>query len=91
VAGEGWPLAPGEHRRNIVVRGLDLDALVGATFTIGGITARGIRPCPPCGHLERVTGREGIRAVLEGRSGLRTEIVTNGMIAVGDRVGVVEG
>ena len=88
VAAEGWPLAPGEHRRNIVVRGLDVDALSGRTITIGAVTLRGIRPCPPCGHLERVTGRPGLRAVMEGRSGLRTEVVTGGTIALGDRVTV---
>lgn len=87
VAAEGWPLAPGEHRRNVVVRGLDLDALVGRAFTVGPVTLRGIRPCPPCGHLERVTGRPGLRAVMEGRSGVRCEVVTGGTIWVGDAVG----
>lgn len=86
VAAQGWALAPGEHRRNIVVRGVDIDGLVGRTFTIGSITLRGVRPCPPCGHLERVTGRPGLRAVLEGRSGLRTEVVSGGRITIGDAV-----
>lgn len=89
VAAAGWALAPGEHRRNVVVRGVDLDGLVGRTFRVGDATLRGIRPCPPCGHLERVTGRPGLREVLEDRAGLRAEVVTGGAIAEGAAV-VVE-
>ena len=86
LSDEGWALAPGEHRRNIVVRGVDLGALEGKEFAIGDVRLRSIRPCPPCGHLERVTGRPGLRAALEGRAGIRVEIVSGGTIRVGDAV-----
>lgn len=86
IAAEGWPMAPGEHRRNVVVRGVDLGALEGKEFAIGDVQLRSIRPCPPCGHLERVTGRPGLRVVLEDRAGIRVEIVSGGTIRVGDAV-----
>lgn len=86
LAAEGWALAPGEHRRNVVVRGVDLAALDGKEFRIGEVRLRSIRPCPPCGNLERVTGRPGLRAVFEGRSGIRVEILTDGTIRVGDAI-----
>jgi MOSC domain-containing protein YiiM len=86
LSDEGWPLAPGEHRRNVVVRGVDLPALEGREFAIGDVRLRSIRPCPPCGHLERVTGRPGLRSALEGRAGIRVEIVSGGTIRVGDAV-----
>jgi hypothetical protein len=45
-------------RRNILTRGIDLDAFIGRTFTIGKVLCRGIRRCEPCAHL---TGRPGDR------------------------------
>jgi len=86
LAADGWVLAPGEHRRNVVVRGVDLAAVEGREFRIGDVRLRSIRPCPPCGNLERVTGRPGLRAAFEGRSGIRVEILTDGTIRIGDGI-----
>lgn len=84
---EGVPLAPGEHRRNIVTRGLDLDALVDRRLAIGEVLLRGVRPCGPCAHLEQVTGRPGLRdAIGPNRGGLRVEVVRGGRIRVGDSI-----
>jgi MOSC domain-containing protein YiiM len=89
LAAEGIAFAPGEHRRNIVTRGLDVRALVGRTFVIGGATLRGVRHCPPCVHLEQVTGRPGLReAIGPDRGGLRTEVVGGGQLSVGDSIRV---
>ena len=41
------PLEPGEHRRNVVTRGIDLNALVGHEFTIGEV------PAEECGCASR--------------------------------------
>ena len=91
LAAEGVAFAPGEHRRNIVTRGLDVDALVGRTFTIGEVELRGVRTCPPCVHLEAVTGRLGLRETIRvDRGGLRTEVVSSGTLRVGDPVAVLE-
>jgi MOSC domain-containing protein YiiM len=40
--------APVDHRRNVVVRGTDLNALVGRTFTLGDLVCEGRRLCEPC-------------------------------------------
>jgi MOSC domain-containing protein YiiM len=91
LAAEGVDLEPGQHRRNIVVRGLDLASLVGLRFLIGDVELRGIRPCPPCVHLEAVTGRPGLReAIGPDRGGLRTEVVRGGPVRVGDAIRVLE-
>ena len=42
------PLGPDEHRRNLLTRGIDLNALVGREFTIGAVRCRGMRLCEPC-------------------------------------------
>jgi MOSC domain-containing protein YiiM len=78
-------LPPEDARRNIVTRGIDLNALVGETFTIGDTTCAGRRLCEPCAHLQRLTG-PGILRQLAHRGGLRADILEGGRIAVGDEI-----
>jgi MOSC domain-containing protein YiiM len=78
-------LAPGESRRNIVTRGVSLNHLVGEEFRLGTVLVRGVRLCEPCEHLQKVTGKELIKG-LRHRGGLRAQILTEGIIHVGDAV-----
>jgi MOSC domain-containing protein YiiM len=78
-------LPAGEARRNVVTRGVPLNHLVGREFVIGRVKIRGIRLCEPCGHLEALTGLPVIKA-LRHRGGLRAQILTPGVIRVGDTV-----
>lgn len=81
----GVTLEPGESRRNITTRGVPLNFLVGKEFRVGPVSLLGIRLCEPCGHLEDLT-REGTRAGLVHRGGLRAQILTAGVIRAGDPV-----
>lgn len=74
-----------DHRRNVVVRGTDLNALVGVTFTLGDAVCRGRRLCEPCAHLDRLNGG-GVLRPLVHRGGLRADVVAPGTIRVGDRL-----
>jgi MOSC domain-containing protein YiiM len=78
-------LAVGEARRNVVTRGVPLNHLVGREFMIGEVKIRGIRLCEPCSHLQTLTGVPVIKA-LRHRGGLRAQILTPGVIRVGDVV-----
>jgi MOSC domain-containing protein YiiM len=78
-------LAPGEARRNLVTRGVSLNDLVGHDFQIGDVVLRGVRLCHPCEHLEGLT-RPGVLKALTNRGGLRADIVTGGMLHVGDEL-----
>ncbi len=78
-------LAPGESRRNVVTRDVPLNHLVGRDFVIGGVKVHGIRLCEPCSHLEALTGQPVMKA-LRHRGGLRAQILTQGVIRVGDPV-----
>ena len=78
-------LNAGEARRNVVTRGVALNHLVGREFQIGNVKLRGIRLCEPCGHLESLTGLPVIKS-LRHRGGLRAQILTQGIIRVGDKV-----
>ena len=78
-------LAPAEARRNVVTRGIDLNALVGRRFRVGGAECVGRRLCEPCAHLQRLT-HPGILRDLVHRGGLRADILADGQIRVGDTI-----
>ena len=78
-------LAAGEVRRNIVTRGAPLNHLVGREFQVGEVKIRGIRLCEPCNHLEGLTGKPMIKW-LTHRAGLRAQILSAGVVHVGDVV-----
>jgi hypothetical protein len=78
-------LDPVEARRNVIVRGVDLDALRGRRFRIGAVECRGQRRCEPCAHLERLT-RPGVLRALAHRGGLRADVLRGGDLRVGDPV-----
>lgn len=74
-----------DTRRNIVTRGIDLNALVGWHFRIGEVECVGQRLCEPCAHLDRIAVRGALRPLVH-RGGLRADLVTSGRIAIGDPV-----
>jgi ADP-ribose pyrophosphatase YjhB (NUDIX family) len=82
-------LPPGETRRNVTTRGIALNGLVGRTFWIGDVLARGTSLCEPCRHLEEVSGKRLLRALVH-RGGLRADALTSGRIALGDTVEPVD-
>jgi hypothetical protein len=71
-----------QARRNVVTRGIDLNALVGRRFRVGDAECVGQRLCEPCAHLERLTIKGVLRGLIH-RGGLRADIVTGGDISVG--------
>jgi MOSC domain-containing protein YiiM len=85
AAEDGIKLQPGATRRNVTTRGIALNDLVGKTFTVGGVTARGIELCEPCNGLQATIGQPILRP-LAHRAGLRAQLLTSGTIRVGDRV-----
>ena len=84
----GVGLAPGDTRRNVVTEGIDLPALVGRYFTVGDVLLFGSKRCPPCRHLERLTGHTLIKA-LATRGGINAAVFAGGAISEGDAVRAV--
>jgi hypothetical protein len=78
-------LSPVDARRNIVTRGIDLNALVGQEFQVGTARCIGRRLCEPCSHLQRLTGAALLRPMVH-RGGLRADILTSGIVRVGDAI-----
>jgi MOSC domain-containing protein YiiM len=78
-------LAPGASRRQLTVRGVRLNDLVGKRFSVGAVECYGVELCEPCEHLESLT-RPGIIKELVHRAGIRADILSDGTISVGDEV-----
>jgi MOSC domain-containing protein YiiM len=76
-----------DSRRNIVTGGVALNHLVSREFRVGSVSFRGIRLCEPCNHLDRLLGKR-VSPALYHRGGLRADILTEGVIRVGDRIEV---
>ena len=74
-----------DARRNVVTRGIDLNALVGRRFRVGDVECLGQRLCEPCAHLERLTVPGTLRGLIH-RGGLRADVLTDGTISVGDTI-----
>jgi MOSC domain-containing protein YiiM len=85
LAANGIDVTLGDSRRNIVTRDVPLNHLVGCEFTVGDVRLRGVKLCEPCAHLERVSGKP-IRAPLVHRGGLNAQILSEGVVRVGDAV-----
>jgi MOSC domain-containing protein YiiM len=82
---ESVGLSLGATRRQLTVRGVRLNDLVGKHFRVGEVECYGVELCEPCLHLESMT-RPGIIKELTHRAGINADILTDGVIRVGDEV-----
>lgn len=72
-------------RRNIVTRGIDLNALMGKRFRIGGLLCQGSRLAEPCAWLQKTTPPGMLRGLVH-RGGLRADILEGGVVKIGATV-----
>ena len=83
----GLVLPPEETRRNVLVSGLGLNELVGQEVALGEEVVVFVhRLTVPCQNLERRTGLPGLEEALWHDGGLNCEIVSSGVVKVGDAV-----
>ena len=79
----------GEHRRNLVTRGVRLDALLGRHFRIGKAIFEYDRPRPPCRYIASIT-EPGMTGALAGSAGICARVVQSGTIRCDDSITIVE-
>ena len=72
-------LPPSVFRRNILVRGVDLNSLIGQEFEIQGVKFSGTQESAPC-HWMNHAFAEGAEEALRGRGGLRAKILSDGIL-----------
>lgn len=75
--------SPGAFRRNAITRGVDLNGLIGARFSVQGVEFEGVAECTPCYWMDQAFA-PGTEAALEGRGGLRARILGDGVLRVSD-------
>jgi MOSC domain-containing protein YiiM len=79
----GLPFTACHARRNIVTEGVDLNELDGKEFLVGEVRIRGIRLCEPCSYLAKAFFPEILKGLVN-KGGLRAQILSEGVIHVGD-------
>ena len=84
----GLTVPPGASRRQVVVRGISLNATVGKTLRLGRVLVTVTDRCDPCENMER-TIAPGARLAMATHGGICARVVEGGTLRVGDQV-VVE-
>jgi hypothetical protein len=74
----------GALRRNITTRGIRLNDLLDNVFWVGDVLCRAPELCEPR-HLEELTEKRLLRTLVH-RGGIRAQLLTDGILRVGDSV-----
>jgi len=75
-----------ETRRNIVTDGVDVNALLGEEFSVGNVRMRGREMTNPCDRTSALAKKTGFREAFARRGGVRAEILSDGIISIGDQI-----
>ena len=77
-----------QFRRNIITKGIELNHLVGKNIFVGKIKLKVNDLCRPCKDLQTGLDKTNIIKEFLRRGGLRCEILTSGIIKIGDKIKV---
>jgi len=80
---------PDAFRRNVILEGVDVNDLLGRTFSLGGVRFEGTEASHPC-HWMDVALVPGTRDLLKGKGGLRAKILESGILRTGEAELVLE-
>ena len=75
-------LDPSVCRRNVITEGVDLNTLIGKTFSLQGIQFEADSECSPCYWMDKAFG-PGAEDRLKGFGGLRARILSDGKLTSG--------
>ena len=84
----GMAFGNGQHRRNLVVRGIPLLAFRRRRVRIGEVLLVFHRLRPPCGYLDRLL-KSGAGKALGKGAGIGLSVIEGGTLRVGDPVSVI--
>ena len=79
---------PALIRRNIVIKGINLNALKGKQFKIGEAILEMTGFCFPCSRMEENLGMGGYNA-MRGHGGITCRVIQEGKISLGDLLNVI--
>jgi len=81
----GRPVPAGASRRQAVVRGINLNELLGRRVRLGAVRVFVETPCDPCSRMEATIGA-GAQAAMKGCGGVRCHVLVGGELCVGDPI-----
>ena len=81
-------IPPANFRRNIITEHVKLNDLVGKEFFVGNVKLKAHDLCRPCKYLQDKLKQSSFIKEFLRRGGLRCEILSNGIINVGDIIKV---
>jgi MOSC domain-containing protein YiiM len=85
LLGRHDPVDPALLRRNLVVAGINLQALSGRRFRVGRVILEASGACHPCSRMEDALGPGGHQAV-RGHGGITARVLSPGALRLGDEV-----
>jgi MOSC domain-containing protein YiiM len=85
----GISVKDGQHRRNIITRGVRLLDLRRKRFRVGEVLLEFDRSRPPCRHVQDLS-EPGMTRALKGRGGICARVVEAGQIRAQDAIAVEE-
>ncbi len=83
----GYSVPAGSSRRQVVVKGVKLNELIGRNLRIGQILVRVESKCNPCKKMEKNIG-PGAKNAMDDRGGIRCRIIKGGALHAGDKITV---
>ncbi len=83
----GYDIPAGSSRRQIMVKGIALNELIGRNLRMGQILIRVEDKCNPCKNMEKKIG-PGARNAMNDRGGIRCRIIEGGDLHVSDKITV---
>jgi len=83
----GHKIPAGASRRQVMVKGIELNELIGQNLRIGQILVRVEDKCNPCNNMETKIG-PGAKDAMNDKGGIRCRIIKGGELFVGDKITV---
>ena len=81
----GYNILDGASRRQIMVKGITLNELIGRNLRMGQILVRVEDKCNPCKNMETKIG-PGDKDAMNDKGGIRCRIIEGGELHVGDKI-----
>ena len=83
----GYDIPDGASRRQIMVKGITLNELIGQNLRMGKMLVRVEDKCNPCKNMETRIG-PGAKDAMNNKGGIRCRIIEGGELHVGDKITV---
>ncbi len=83
----GYDVPTGSSRRQIMVKGIRLNELIGQNLRLGQILVRVEDKCSPCNNMEKKIV-PGAKNAMEDKGGVRCRVIAGGDLHIGDKITV---